>query len=363
MTISDVTSHCPTSVGDKLSLAWCVLVVAPPVLLLLAVVTYETTKTRADTQSCAVGYFPCGNLTSTCVAQELHCDGVEHCPNGADEAYENCQDNEGYFTFFGNTHVMGPPIQWDVCELAHVPDNCRCFGSTRLNCVDRGLRQLPHGIPYNVTRLLLRNNSIGEIRPGCLTSFKSLHLLHLEHNVIRSMSAGAFDGAYNLTKLFLENNHLRTIAKGAFGGLTDLTVLQLQHNELTLSEPYTTLPNSAIIELNNNKIEVITCLTFAGSADVTILVLRLSEVFSLAASHVTAATTASLAATVAEAAASAVDAAATAAAAAAAAAPAEPGTSTTEEHWCSSLQLIAKSQVHLLPLVQVLPLHPHGESL
>lgn len=61
-------------------------------IYVVAVVTYETTKTRADTQSCAVGYFPCGNLTSTCVAQELHCDGVEHCPNGADEAYENCRE-------------------------------------------------------------------------------------------------------------------------------------------------------------------------------------------------------------------------------------------------------------------------------
>ena len=25
------------------------------------------------------------------------------------------EDNEGYFTFFGKTHAMGPPVKWESC--------------------------------------------------------------------------------------------------------------------------------------------------------------------------------------------------------------------------------------------------------
>ncbi|KAK2188560.1 hypothetical protein NP493_128g02024 [Ridgeia piscesae] len=103
MTVSDLTSHCQRSVRDKRHLVCCVLVVAPPLLLLVAVVTYESATTSSDiAQSCAIGYFACGNLTTTCVAQEFHCDGVEHCPNGADESYEYCREK---IYIFNQTHV------------------------------------------------------------------------------------------------------------------------------------------------------------------------------------------------------------------------------------------------------------------
>jgi len=34
------------------------------------------------------------------------------------------EDNEGYFTFFGKTHAMGPPVKWELCG--------RSFLSSRL---------------------------------------------------------------------------------------------------------------------------------------------------------------------------------------------------------------------------------------
>ena len=39
---------------------------------------------------CPEGTFPCGGNSSLCIEQHKQCDDRRDCPNGEDEAYENC---------------------------------------------------------------------------------------------------------------------------------------------------------------------------------------------------------------------------------------------------------------------------------
>ena len=39
---------------------------------------------------CPKGTFPCGGNSSLCIEQHKQCDDRRDCPNGEDEAYENC---------------------------------------------------------------------------------------------------------------------------------------------------------------------------------------------------------------------------------------------------------------------------------
>ncbi|KAB0370463.1 hypothetical protein FD755_018425, partial [Muntiacus reevesi] len=73
---------------------------------------------------CDLGYFPCGN-TTTCLPQQLQCNGVDDCENHVDE---------------------------DNCVVGSAPMQCICQG-LELECDEINLRAVP-SVSSNVTFII-----------------------------------------------------------------------------------------------------------------------------------------------------------------------------------------------------------------
>ncbi|EHB05932.1 Relaxin receptor 1 [Heterocephalus glaber] len=165
-----------------------------------------------EAAKCPVGFFPCGNVT-TCLPQQLHCNGVDDCGNRADE--ENCGDNNGWSLqldkYFASYYQMASPYPFDAerseCLVGSVPGCCSCRGLV-LDCDEASLHAVP-SVSSNVTAMYLQNNQI------------------------ISVSTYAFRGLYNLNKLIIEDNHLSRISPLTFYGLNSLILLVLMNNVLT----------------------------------------------------------------------------------------------------------------------------------
>ncbi|XP_014668844.1 PREDICTED: relaxin receptor 2-like [Priapulus caudatus] len=124
--------------------------------------------------SCPLGEFPCGNL-SMCILQKFQCDGLEDCPNGADEAYQ-------------------------LCQLDVYPKQCTCKHLSYISCIDQGLTNIPEPIPANATRLVLKGNAISEINNAAFEELTNLELLFLQDNDLEDLQPGTFDGRWHTTR-------------------------------------------------------------------------------------------------------------------------------------------------------------------
>ncbi|XP_019509870.1 PREDICTED: leucine-rich repeat and transmembrane domain-containing protein 1 [Hipposideros armiger] len=113
------------------------------------------------------------------------------------------------------------------------PEKCRCHSpSNSVDCSQRGLTEIPSGLP-----------------PQTLT-------LHLQDNQIHQLPAFAFRSVPQLITLNLGNNSLLNLAPGAFHGLRHLQVLNLTQNSLHFMESrlFHSLPQLRELDLSSNNI-------------------------------------------------------------------------------------------------------------
>ncbi|KAK7112997.1 toll-like receptor 4 [Littorina saxatilis] len=120
---------------------------------------------------------------------------------------------------------------------------CVCNG-TVADCSNRGLGYpAPKGLPDDLIRLSLRNNSIFDLGPRVFARFTSLEWLDLSDNILfeNVIPVDAFNGLGRLRELNLSSNWLTLngdySAKGPFDSLTSLQRLDLSNNLLEKVEP------------------------------------------------------------------------------------------------------------------------------
>ncbi|XP_053113614.1 relaxin receptor 1 isoform X2 [Hemicordylus capensis] len=215
---------------------------------------------------CALGYFPCGNITK-CLPQALHCNGIDDCGNQADE--DNCGDNNGwseqldkYYALYHETFSRSVfEVETYECLLDSVPAECLCHG-LELVCDDANLHNVP-SVSSDVT------------------------MMSLKWNLLRSLVADGFKKYQDLKNLYLQNNKISTVSLHAFRGLYNLTKLYLSHNNITFLETHVfeDLHKLEWLIINDNKIKSISPLTFYGLKSLILLVLMNNSLTHLPDKH------------------------------------------------------------------------------
>uniref|UniRef100_A0A8C5H085 Uncharacterized protein n=1 Tax=Gouania willdenowi TaxID=441366 RepID=A0A8C5H085_GOUWI len=158
-----------------------------------------------------------------------------------------------------------------LCLYSHVFVSC----CSVVECSDRGVYKVPHGIPNNSSFISLKNNFISSIRMDLLHHLTSLQFLILSNNWLTDNSLrGVFkEGILALKHLYLDNNHLETVPVDLPRSLEDLSnnqTLNLSHNQLT-SVPMGLPPSIIELYLKGNLIKQLHERTFIGMTKLEVL--------------------------------------------------------------------------------------------
>ncbi|KAM4712362.1 keratocan [Anableps anableps] len=135
----------------------------------------------------------------------------------------------------------------------YCPPECACYGRV-VQCSDKGLEQVPYGIPYNARYILLMNNHINSIQLDLLNEYSSMQFLSLSNNWLTDEAIeGSFEGIPILKRLYLDRNLLQSVP-------TDLPVsleeLRLDNNHLRMMSEavWAQCPSLLVLNLSNNSL-------------------------------------------------------------------------------------------------------------
>lgn len=118
-----------------------------------------------------------------------------------------------------------------ICQCHNIEDNLS------VHCVRMNLRNIPAGIPTNVTILDLSMNNITLLSPASFKAqFPTLHRLDLRMNRLSDIKPGTFAGLSNLQELGLDHNELHSLHKTMFSDLYSLSMLSVNNNKIASVE-------------------------------------------------------------------------------------------------------------------------------
>ncbi|KAF7224645.1 leucine-rich repeat-containing protein 17 [Nothobranchius furzeri] len=104
------------------------------------------------------------------------------------------------------------------------------FPKVQMDCSNRGLTQVPSGIPEDVVQVNLSHNSIRHLKPRDFQGVRSLRVLNLSNNNMEHIDTGSLAGLLHLHELDLSNNKLRFVQYGVLEDLYFLSQLKLGGN-------------------------------------------------------------------------------------------------------------------------------------
>ncbi|XP_041637287.1 extracellular matrix protein 2 [Cheilinus undulatus] len=135
----------------------------------------------------------------------------------------------------------------------YCPPECACYGRV-VQCSDKGVDQVPYGIPYNARYILLMNNLITSIQLDLLNEYVSMEFLVLSNNRLTSGAIeGSFEGIPALKRLYLDRNLLESVPNDLPVSLEEL---RLDNNRLSvMSEAaWARCPGLLVLSLSNNSL-------------------------------------------------------------------------------------------------------------
>ncbi|XP_054883375.1 leucine-rich repeat-containing protein 17-like [Poeciliopsis prolifica] len=114
----------------------------------------------------------------------------------------------------------------DATALCHT----YIFPVSWLDCRNRGLTEVPSGIPDSVVRVDLSLNQIHHLKPRDFQGAKSLRILNLSNNDMQRIDTGSLSGLLHLQELDLSSNRLHFVQYGVLEDLYFLSKLKLGGN-------------------------------------------------------------------------------------------------------------------------------------
>ncbi|XP_066198884.1 immunoglobulin superfamily containing leucine-rich repeat protein 2 [Saccopteryx leptura] len=161
-------------------------------------------------------------------------------------------------------------LAWALTEVAGAcPEPCACvdkYAHQFADCAYKELREVPEGLPANVTTLSLSANKISVLRHGAFADVTQVTSLWLAHNEVRTVEPGALAVLSQLKNLDLSHNLISSFPWSDLRNLSALQLLKMNHNRLGSLPPDAlgALPDLRSLRINNNQLRTLDPGTFDG---------------------------------------------------------------------------------------------------
>ncbi|XP_021092775.1 immunoglobulin superfamily containing leucine-rich repeat protein 2 isoform X2 [Heterocephalus glaber] len=147
------------------------------------------------------------------------------------------------------------------------PEPCACvdkYAHQFADCAYKELREVPEGLPANVTTLSLSANKITVLRRGAFTNVTQVTSLWLAHSEVRTVEPGALAVLSQLKNLDLSHNLISNFPWSDLRNLSALQLLKMNHNRLGSlpRDALGALPDLRSLRINNNRLRTLEPGTF-----------------------------------------------------------------------------------------------------
>lgn len=147
------------------------------------------------------------------------------------------------------------------------PEPCACvdkYAHQFADCAYKELREVPEGLPANVTTLSLSANKITVLRRGAFADVTQVTSLWLAHNEVRTVESGALAVLNQLKNLDLSHNFISSFPWSDLRNLSALQLLKMNHNKLSSlpRDALGALPDLRSLRINNNQLRTLAPGTF-----------------------------------------------------------------------------------------------------
>ncbi|XP_037689380.1 immunoglobulin superfamily containing leucine-rich repeat protein 2 [Choloepus didactylus] len=159
-------------------------------------------------------------------------------------------------------------LVWALLEVAGAcPEQCACvdkYAHQFADCAYKELRDVPEGLPANVTTLSLSANKITVLRRGAFADVTQVTSLWLAHNEVRTVEPGSLSVLSQLKNLDLSHNLISSFPWSDLRNLSALQLLKMNHNLLGSlpRDALGALPDLRSLRINNNRLRTLEPGTF-----------------------------------------------------------------------------------------------------
>ncbi|XP_008834697.1 immunoglobulin superfamily containing leucine-rich repeat protein 2 isoform X1 [Nannospalax galili] len=159
-------------------------------------------------------------------------------------------------------------LAWALLGMARAcPEPCTCvdkYAHQFADCAYKELREVPEGLPANVTTLSLSANKITVLRRGAFANVTQVTSLWLAHSEVRTVESGALAVLSQLKNLDLSHNLISNFPWNDLRNLSALQLLKMNHNHLGSlpRDALGSLPDLRSLRINNNRLRTLEPGTF-----------------------------------------------------------------------------------------------------
>lgn len=159
-------------------------------------------------------------------------------------------------------------LAWALLGAATAcPEPCACvdkYAHQFADCAYKELREVPEGLPANVTTLSLSANKITVLRRGAFADVTQVTSLWLAHNEVRTVEPGSLAVLSQLKNLDLSHNLISSFPWSDLRNLSALQLLKMNHNRLGSlpRDALGALPDLRSLRINNNRLRTLAPGTF-----------------------------------------------------------------------------------------------------
>ncbi|XP_004688025.1 PREDICTED: immunoglobulin superfamily containing leucine-rich repeat protein 2 [Condylura cristata] len=159
-------------------------------------------------------------------------------------------------------------LAWTLLGVAGAcPEPCSCvdkYAHQFADCAYKELKEVPEGLPANVTTLSLSANKITVLRRGAFADVTQVTSLWLAHNEVRAVEPGALAALSQLKNLDLSHNLISSFPWSDLRNLSALQLLKMNHNRLSSlpRDALGALPDLRSLRINNNRLRTLAPGTF-----------------------------------------------------------------------------------------------------